>query len=297
MSGTLRPRCARRVPTHRAQLLARAAAAPPTAAESNSPTRGGFGEPDVHACAVLRWGGGEGFIGRSGHRQGCVAAPANVGTPTSRTTRFATSIQTVVCCNSASAPRARRVADAQDSTTYRYQRSAAVGGRGEASLHRQQRHHQHHGHERSRVRGKFGNMGRATNYLVSNRASTFTINTGRTEGGANFVARDGGGGDINVDVAAFKGGKMLGGVSVSATEALVHEMAHGVSTLIQGHSAAMNSAWGTSLLTKASPRNEAYATVIENAWRRATMDLGIPIIDGYFAPGDVRDPPSPSFFP
>jgi hypothetical protein len=132
---------------------------------------------------------------------------------------------------------------------------------------------------------------------VSNRASTFTINTGRTEGAANFVAREGGGGNINVDVAAFKGGKMLGGVSVSATEALVHEMAHGVSTLIQGHAETMNSAWGTSLLTTASPRNEAYATVFENAWRRLTYGLGIPIRDGYFAPGDVRDPASPDFFP
>lgn len=36
---------------------------------------------------------------------------------------------------------------------------------------------------------QFGMMGRASNYLISNRAATFTVFTRQTEGNANFEAR------------------------------------------------------------------------------------------------------------
>ncbi len=91
---------------------------------------------------------------------------------------------------------------------------------------------------------------------------------------------------------------MLGGVEVSATEALAHELGHAVSQLIPGYAEGINEAAGNSMLTKFFPRGEGYATTFENAWRRATIyGPNIGIRNGYFENHDVRDLGEVSVFP
>lgn len=140
----------------------------------------------------------------------------------------------------------------------------------------------------------FGMIGRASNYLISNRAAVFTIAFGSVSEGAKFDDTKGGGGTITLDLSQFP--RTLVGVSVSSTEALVHEMGHAISTLIPGYAERLNLRAGTSFITKMTPRNEAYATVFENAWRRLVAGETT-IRSGYVVAGDVRDLGDVSLFP
>lgn len=158
---------------------------------------------------------------------------------------------------------------------------------------------------------KFGQMGQATNYLVSNNAAMFTMTTGssgKTKGarGAYFEQTEvstlfngtayPGGGEIGIDTGAFP--QTFFGVSVSATEALVHEIGHAVGTLFPGYASSVDAlAAGTDLMRMGSNgRREAYATAFENAWRKGVLGATTRRT-GYFFDGDVRDVSGTSLFP
>jgi hypothetical protein len=158
---------------------------------------------------------------------------------------------------------------------------------------------------------RFGQMGQATNYLVSNNAAMFTMMTGRSgktiEGrGAYFDPTKvstlfhgeayPGGGEIGIDTGAFP--QNFFGVTSSATEALVHEIGHAVGSLFPGYASSVDlMAAGSSLMRMGSTgRMEAYATSFENAWRRGVLGAST-LRRGYFYDGDVRDIGNTPLFP
>jgi hypothetical protein len=120
-------------------------------------------------------------------------------------------------------------------------------------------------------------MGRATNYLVSNRAATFELVTGRS---AKTEAHRGGyfdgdnrvGGEIGIDPSRFPDSKHFFGITVTASEALAHEIGHAVGSLIPGH--AFDVAMQKALLPIAQIGwGETYASSFENAWRHEVLGV------------------------
>jgi hypothetical protein len=159
---------------------------------------------------------------------------------------------------------------------------------------------------------KFGQMGQATNFLVSNRAATFSLVTGRSsetiEGRGAFFdpakvstlfngTAMPGGGRIGVDPSAFPQA-FFGVPDASATEALVHEMGHAVGSLFPGYASSVDMMAAASPLMRmgSTGRMEAFATAFENAWRQSTLGAAN-LRNGYYAPYDVRDIGNTPVFP
>ena len=149
---------------------------------------------------------------------------------------------------------------------------------------------------------KFGLMGRATNYLVSNRAATFTMMPGRSSqteahrGGFVDVYNRPPGGSFGVDPSRFPNNKYYFGLTMTATEALVHEIGHAVSALIPGTAAAAQMSAANTLLLRANRDLEGYATAFENVWRRTVLGE-TSMRSGYFSDGDIGYIPMSEIFP
>jgi RHS repeat-associated protein len=113
---------------------------------------------------------------------------------------------------------------------------------------------------------KFGTMGRASNFLISNRAATFSIttDTSRVNPGAGGASTRYGnvGAEIAIDLGAFP--TPQGGTKQTATGALAHELGHALGTLLPGIRDAFDAQLGHSVWTQ----NEGYGTAFENQWRR-----------------------------
>ncbi|HQN10408.1 MAG TPA: hypothetical protein PK569_22820 [Thermoanaerobaculia bacterium] len=94
---------------------------------------------------------------------------------------------------------------------------------------------------------------------------------------------------IFLDLKGFP--RNLGGVSVSAAEAFVHESAHALWHAFPGIGAAIGAKTnpGWSLFGPSWPgANEGFATAMENQWRR---DVGLEKLRQYYSrPGDYVDP-------
>jgi RHS repeat-associated protein len=149
---------------------------------------------------------------------------------------------------------------------------------------------------------KFGLMGRATAYLVGNLSAQFTMNVGRNaltdqhRGGYADVNNQPPGGEFGVDPSQFPNSDHFFGLTVGATEALVHEIGHAVASLIPGHSDALALRKGRSLAAKANGRHETYATAFENAWRHEVLGA-TDIRSGYYSENDIYDSKSSEMFP
>jgi RHS repeat-associated protein len=139
---------------------------------------------------------------------------------------------------------------------------------------------------------KFGVMGMATNYLVSNRAATFTMTLGRN---AMTDSHNGGYCDcygkadktFGIDPARFP--RMIAGANVDATEALVHEIGHGVASLFEGFAYSVGQRKARSpLMAEYDGNYEGYATSFENAWRHSVAGLS-DARTGYSVANDLYD--------
>jgi RHS repeat-associated protein len=113
----------------------------------------------------------------------------------------------------------------------------------------------------------FGTMGRASNFLISNRAATFSISTDSSrvdhEGGNNATTRYGAvGAEIAIDVAGYP--QKMGGITQSATGALAHELGHALGTLIPG----IRDAYDAELGKTPGTQHEGFSVAFENQWRR-----------------------------
>ncbi len=114
---------------------------------------------------------------------------------------------------------------------------------------------------------KFGTMGRASNFLISNRSATFSISADASRvdhtGGNYATTRYGNvGAEIAIDLAGYP--QKMGGITQSATGALAHELGHALGTLLPGIRDAFDAQLAHSLLTM----HEGYGTAFENQWRR-----------------------------
>ncbi len=113
--------------------------------------------------------------------------------------------------------------------------------------------------------------------------STFSLVTGTgrgaEQGGGEFVADEGGGGTIYLELGMFP--KMTGDVMGTVQTALVHETAHALGTLFPEFYRRMNAALGRNFKTMLT---EAYAVNFENRYRRA---IGADIRGSYG--GDYSD--------
>jgi len=150
---------------------------------------------------------------------------------------------------------------------------------------------------------KFGLMGRATNYLVSNRAATFTMTTDRNamteqHKGAYSDVYKGPGGMFGVDPTRFPTKNGYFGMTQTATGALVHEIGHAVASLIPGFAEDLQLRKGKSFGMRGSSTYEGYATASENAWRHEVLGVGpSDIRSGYYVPGDIYDSNSSEMYP
>jgi RHS repeat-associated protein len=113
---------------------------------------------------------------------------------------------------------------------------------------------------------KFGTMGRASNFIISNRAATFSITSD-----ASRVAPNSGGastryGNVGAEIAISLGAfpNPQGGIRQTATGALAHELGHALGTLLPGIRDAFDAQLGNTMWT----RYEGYGTAFENQWRR-----------------------------
>jgi len=114
---------------------------------------------------------------------------------------------------------------------------------------------------------KFGTMGRASNFLISNRSATFSISTDASrvdhEGGNYATTRYGNvGAEIAIDLAGYP--QKMGGITQSATGALAHELGHALGTLLPG----IRDAFDAQLVHSVMYPHEGYGMSFENQWRR-----------------------------
>jgi hypothetical protein len=114
---------------------------------------------------------------------------------------------------------------------------------------------------------KFGTMGRASNFLISNRSATFSISTDASRvdhtGGNYATTRYGNvGAEIAIDLAGYP--QKMGGITQSATGALAHELGHALGTLLPG----IRDAFDAQLVHSILYQHEGYGMSFENQWRR-----------------------------
>jgi len=150
---------------------------------------------------------------------------------------------------------------------------------------------------------QFGLMGRAANFIISNRAATFSVEIMHLSGGGpkgkSFFETNeergmgGPGGRIVMDPSKFP--TPLGTVSVSLAEAFAHEFGHALGTLIPGIRDDLNKRLGTWVDTQ----NEGYAMAFENRWRVQVLGVEPNDLRMYYAsPGDTLAPSAgTSLFP
>lgn len=145
---------------------------------------------------------------------------------------------------------------------------------------------------------KFGLMGRAMNYLVSNRAATFAMTVGRNEmtethnGGYADVYRGpvggGPGGAFGIDAGYFPATKGFFGITQTETGALVHEIGHAVASVIPGFAAQLQDRKGRNAGMRVGGTYEGYATAFENAWRYEVLGATYKDIrNGYYTAYDI----------
>lgn len=123
--------------------------------------------------------------------------------------------------------------------------------------------------------------------VTVNRAATFSLVTGASgrtarTGGAYFdEAKLGdrlvGGGQLSIDTGAFPISR--GTVSISATEALAHEIGHAVGSLMPGISGAFDARLGGAATRTIWTMGEGYSMAWENRWRVEVLGV---------APNDLR---------
>jgi RHS repeat-associated protein len=123
---------------------------------------------------------------------------------------------------------------------------------------------------------KFGLMGAASNFLMSNRAATFSLVTGASgktaaAGGSYFDPRAGGGGEIGINPNAFPVER--GMVNQSAAEALAHEIGHAVGSLIPGVQDAVDARLGGAATKTPWTTHEGYSMAFENRWRYEVLGV------------------------
>ena len=117
----------------------------------------------------------------------------------------------------------------------------------------------------------YGDVGHQLAYLTSS-PQTFKVEIGPSRlaakgGGGWWEAGKQGGGTIYMNPARFP--RELGGVQVGFNEALIHELAHAVGTLIPGVQDRFNGS-----VRGFYPLAEGYAMAVENQYRRSVLGLG-----------------------
>jgi hypothetical protein len=110
-------------------------------------------------------------------------------------------------------------------------------------------------------------MGRASNFLISNRSATFSISTDASRvdhSGGNYATTRYGnvGAEIAIDLAGYP--QRMGGITQSATGALAHELGHALGTLLPG----IRDAFDEQLVHSVLYPHEGYGLAFENQWRR-----------------------------
>jgi RHS repeat-associated protein len=153
------------------------------------------------------------------------------------------------------------------------------------------------GISRRQFGAEFGIMGKATGYLVSNHAVTFSM-----VGHENMVAKTHGGGfcdcygpDATFTLGTTGQAVATAGVIASPTEVLVHELGHAIAALGPGHAFLVQQSLGRSMFMLGDLNGEAYATAFENAWRHQV--LGVSSVRGYVMEGDMLDSTEADLFP
>ena len=142
----------------------------------------------------------------------------------------------------------------------------------------------------------YGLVGHQLAYLTSS-PQTFKVEIGPSRladmgGGGWWDPGKGGGGTISIDPARFP--REIGGVQVGFNEALVHELAHAVGTLIPGVQDRFNK-----YVLGVYPKIEGCAMAVENQYRRSVLGLGdLRIRLWYWWLGDYADPgPGEAVYP